>query len=625
MSFLQSLITRGCGTTEPQASVSSPSEGAMIDFSRGTLLFVIDSTDKISEFRQNIQSEANFNWRIAPLPHTTFNPVNIVQGVNASIPKTDPKQELASWLFIKFFTSPENQAKWVRETNTLPIRAGATEFLSNYFSTSPAAQMTLEMMGSSTHEPSVPGYSQVQALSREALSAILNGADISTELAVLSSDANSILEGQIVLIPEAPDPWIDIDPSGQTVRFWHQQNQPRLAVLEEIISDFNAKNKWGISVVPEVHQSYGVIFQELLPILGTEEVPGLVLAYQHHAAAYHEAGGLMDINSLLLSTKWGLPSRDSEDIYQAIFKQDIFPIFESSRLGFPLQRSTDILYFNADWLEELGYESPPANMEEFIEIACTAARSPGSTEPRMGYHFYVDATRFASWVFAFGGTVFNDAQNLFEFNNPESNSVIQTLQSMFESGCAIPVTDRLTSQTAFSEGSLLFMIDSSYHISTIEDLVSNNAGFDWGVAQMPTLSGSPVQNLFGASLSIPKSSRERELAAWLFILYLVEPQVQAQWGMGAGYLPIRRGAVEFLKTHFEENPNYHASYKLLKYGVTEPSLPGYDFVHQELELALQAIFLPEDIDDEEQEINVLEILNSLNATVNQILLTHLER
>ena len=94
--------------------------------------------------------------------------------------------------------------------------------------------------------------------------------------------------------------------------------------------------------------------------------------------------------------------------------------------------------------------------------------------------------------------------------------------------------------------------------------------------------------------------------------------------MDAGYLPIRLGARDFLNDFFQEFPLYQASFDLLQYGVTEPSLPGYDFVHQELELALQAIFLPEDV-EEDEEINVVEILDSLNATANQILITHLER
>ena len=40
--------------------------------------------------------------------------------------------------------------------------------------------------------------------------------------------------------PEVTDPWADVDPSGQTVTFWHQHSRDREEALNEIIADFNA-------------------------------------------------------------------------------------------------------------------------------------------------------------------------------------------------------------------------------------------------------------------------------------------------------------------------------------------------------------------------------------------------
>ena len=608
MTFLQDMVNRGCATTTPSE------DGIQVDFGRGILLFTIDSTDKIPEYRASVQQEANFNWRIGPLPHTTNLPVTNVSGTGASISQKTPREQLAAWLFLKYLTSSETQAKWVRGTNTLPVRASAAEYLADYFAGSPAYQMTNELLIQSTHEPSVPGYSQVQVLSQAALVDILGGIDAKTSLTEFSDEANRILGEQMALIPKSPDPWVEVDPSGQTITFWHPHQDVPLAILDEIINEFNATNKWGITVVPESKEGYGDIFLNLLPVLGTEESPNLVVGYQHQAAAYQEAGGLLDMTNLVESTKWGMAPEEFEDFYPAIYQQDVFSIFEGARLGFPIQRSTDVLYYNAAWLAELGFDGPPATLDGFKEIACAASQAfSGSTNDNsVGYQFYVDSTRFTSWVYAFGGEIFDEDTNRYLYNGEGVSSVVQFLLDLIESGCAVPITDRLEAQIAFSEGSLLFMVDSSFHIPTVTAFVDDGAKFNWAVAHLPSPEGTPIQHVFGASISIPKSSPEEELASWLFIKYFTNPEVQARWGQGVGYLPIRISAGDYIA----ENPVYQAAFELLKYGRTAPSVPGHDFVGQEVELALDAIL---------SGLEIVETLDSLNATANQVLAIHLER
>ncbi len=49
--------------------------------------------------------------------------------------------------------------------------------------------------------------------------------------------------------PAAPaDMYADVDPSGQTVIFWHNHSQEREVALLEIIDEFNQSNEWGITV-----------------------------------------------------------------------------------------------------------------------------------------------------------------------------------------------------------------------------------------------------------------------------------------------------------------------------------------------------------------------------------------
>jgi multiple sugar transport system substrate-binding protein/sn-glycerol 3-phosphate transport system substrate-binding protein len=475
MTFLQNLLNQGCGT-----KTLSPDE-ALDNFSQGVLLFSIDSIEKIPAYRTQIQAEANFNWRIAPIPHTTSNPAANIETTNASILKSTPGEQLAAWSFVKYFTRPEVQAKWVQGTDTLSVRSDTANHLDGYFATSPAYQTTFEILRHSVIEPPIPGYDLVREISQDVFGGILDGTDVTAALAQLTTDANHILDEQMVLIPESPDAWVEIDPSGQIITLWHQHNEKREAVFEEIINEFNNTNKWGITVIPENQGSYGGIFLNTLPILGTEEVPNLVLAYQHHAAAYHLAGGLIDIDSLVDSSTWGITTEEKEDFYPRIFIQDTFSIFDGARLGFPIQRSTDVVYYNAEWLNDLGYDGPPGTPEEFKEMACAvgAPFSDSTAESGIGYEFYLDATRFSSWVFAFDGDFFDEDTNQFAYNKDSTSQTANYLVNLIESECATTVLERSEAQAAFSEGATLFMVDSSFHIPTIGALVTENADFEW--------------------------------------------------------------------------------------------------------------------------------------------------
>jgi multiple sugar transport system substrate-binding protein len=612
MTYLQDLVNNGCAT------IAASPQDILVDFSRGVLLFSIDSTDNIPAYRSNIQKEANFNWRIAPIPHTTSNPAANVLAFNASITRTTAEEQLAAWLFLKFFTRPDIQVKWVQITNTLSIRSDTAVFLEDYFSSSPAYQMTYEILRHSVSEPMVPRYDQVRDKYQMVLQAILEGGNVTDILAELTTEANRILEEQLVYLPESQDPWGEIEPSGQTIKFWHQHSGERQAVVEEIINEFNITNVWGITVIPEKRGSYGDIFTNLVPLLGTEEVPNLVVAYQHHAATYHLAGGLIDLTSLVESPTWGIDMETKEDFIPGIFAQDVFPIFGGARLGYPIQRSTDVLYFNADWLAELGFDSPPATPDEFKQMACAATEpfSESTIDNSLGYQFYLDATRFSSWVFAFGGDLFDENTNKFTYDNDISTKTVNYLLDLIETGCATAVGDRDEAQTMFSEGAILFMVDSSIHIPTIEEMVKDKADFEWSIAPIPSSSEIPFQNVFGASLSIPASTPEAELATWLFLKYFTSPEVQARWSQDSHYLPVRISADDHLGTYFSGHSKNQKAFELLSYGVTEPSVPGYDFVRQEVELALEAILEGGDVN---------AILISLNETANQLLTVHMER
>jgi multiple sugar transport system substrate-binding protein len=403
-----------------------------------------------------------------------------------------------------------------------------------------------------------------------------------------------------------------VDPSGQSISFWHQHSGEREEALKQIVTDFNSSNEWGITVTAEYQGNYSDIFQKMLPLLGTADAPNLVVAYQNQAASYKLADGVLDLNSLVNSSKWGYTQEDLADFFQAFIDSDVFPTFNNERLGFPPNRSMEVLYYNADWLQELGYDAPPATPEAFKEMACKAAQQPFSkatSEGSLGYELSIDASRFASWTFAFGGDIFDGSQ--YTLNSNAAVEAMTFVQSLFIDGCASIVTEDFGDQTNFGAGRTLFTVGSSSGLPFYGSAVSEGANFQWRVAPIPHTTPDPVQNIYGASVSIPSGhTPEANLATWLFIKYYTSPEVQATWASASQYFPVRESVAEGLSDYFATNPSYKTAFDLLLYGKAEPSTPGYEFVRDLIQEKMTVIADGED---------VASTLASMNEEANKIL------
>lgn len=391
----------------------------------------------------------------------------------------------------------------------------------------------------------------------------------------------------------AEGPYDAVDPSGQTVIYWHNQTKHNEETLLGLVEKFNSTNEWGITVEAEYQGAYADIYNKMLGVLNTPDAPQLVVAYQNQAATYQLGEGLVDMNGFVNSAKWGMTEEEQADIFPGFWKQDVFPTYGNARLGFPLYRSMDVMYVNLDYLKELGFSEPPTTPEQFKEMACAAAKAPFSkatAEGALGYEVDVkDASEYASWVFAFGGNIFDYNNSKYALDSEASVEAADFLQGLWKDGCATIVTERYGNQTDFGAGKLLFTTGSSSGLTFYKTAVEEGANFAWTIIPFPHTTADPVQNIYGASLSMPKTTPEAELAAWLFLKYMSTPEPQAEWAMASNYFPVRQSVADNLKDYFATNAPYEAGFGYLKFGQAEPPVPGYDPVRNKIGEAFAAI------------------------------------
>jgi multiple sugar transport system substrate-binding protein len=418
----------------------------------------------------------------------------------------------------------------------------------------------------------------------------------------------------LLSLAQAQRDYENVDPSGQSITFWHQHGGVREEGLQRIVEHFNAENPYGITVDAQYQGSYPEVFQKMLLLIGTRDAPNLVVAYQDQAAAYQFAEGLVDIRTFLDSARWGFEPDDYADFFAGFIASDVNPILGGQLLGFPPNRSIEVMYYNEDWIRELGFDGPPTTPEEFEAQACAATERPfsGSTtgSTSLGYALTLDASRFASWTFAFGGDVYDPETNRYTFDGEAAIAAMTFLQGLFARGCADIVTERFGDQADFGLGQTLFTVGSSSALPFYRGAVEAGADFAWSVAAVPHVTAEPVMNVYGASVSITASSPEEELAAWLFVRYFTGVEAQAEWARASNYFPVRASVAAGLGDYFEADPAYEAAFDLLRYGVSEPVAPGYAFVRDMVAGEMAAIVDGADVES---------VLRRVNEEANRIL------
>ncbi len=404
--------------------------------------------------------------------------------------------------------------------------------------------------------------------------------------------------------PVPAGPYEDVDPTGAKVLWWHQHTSEREEGLQQMVVEFNAANEWGIEVTAEFAGGYPEIYDKMINAIAADDptlMPNLVSQYPNGLAKFQLSDALVDMDDLINSPKWGLTAEEKADFFPGTLEANVSPVFGDGhfQLALPPQNSMEVMYYNLDWLLEMGFDGPPTTWAEFKEMACAAADEEKGT---IGYEISTDASRFASMVFSRHGTYFEADGSAFDLTNDTVKETMTFMKELYDEGCASLIAERYGDQTDFGNYKCLFTIGSTSGLPFYDQAVKSGeqGEFQWSVAPLPYMDGGdqPVMDIYGAPIGMAKTTPEQELAAWLFLKWFTAPEQNARWAKISNYFPVRSGALALLGDYLAENPIYKSSFDLLPYGTFEAQWCAcYEEVRRLMNDAYSAILDGADIDE----------------------------
>ena len=404
------------------------------------------------------------------------------------------------------------------------------------------------------------------------------------------------------------------DPAGQTVEFWVQYSDERLDAMMARAERF--ENETGIKVNITYKGHYGKVQSAMMTSAGTQDIADVARGYGNAAADMYQIGAAIDQSILANSKKWGVSQEDKDD-WGANWSVGFSPYFDGNpKLLHEVGKSIEVVYYNLDWLDELGL-SEPQTPAEFSEAACAATNSTFSGSvgdaKSLGYEIDTDASNFAAWVFAHGGNVFDYDAGQYILNSTPVVAAMEFIQGMSSKGCAQVTRDKYADQTYLGQGTNMFALGSTSGITYFQKAIEGGYNGNWSVSAVPHTTSDPVMNLYGGGLIMGKTNNaDRMVAAYQWMKYITNSENSAVWSSESGYGFVRTSSAEHPSIVEMRNasPQYNKSLGLIKYGVGEPSVPAYYSVRGEIEKAYAGIIEGDDI---------MSTLNDLNDEANSIL------
>lgn len=411
--------------------------------------------------------------------------------------------------------------------------------------------------------------------------------------------------------------------NGIHIRFWHPWNTKTALQLVTLVDEFNRNNSWGIFVEAREMSSATQLFDALQTEWQNPQTrPHLIAASSDQLLALQAKDPqnplLVNLNDYLNAPEAGMTQQEILDFPLVFWEQDEV---NGYRLGLPIQRNGEMLFYNQTWAQELGFTSPPTTPEEFKAQACAAAKTwLNDPDPNNrgigGWIINTDPLTILSWMFVFGADRMPDDSNgAYKLNTQANIKALTFLQELFKQGCAwisrFPESDQY-----FAKRQALFYSASLLDVPLQARVMENAKNKDeWLALPYPHEAGIPVLVVSGSSLAILQGTAEEQMAAWLFTRWLLNPERLARMDAVSGSFPVRISSLDYLSAFRQQYPQWSQAFSWLPWAQPAPRLPSWRAVRWVLSDAAWNVFNPNILPTpiptilEQADATIIEILN----------------
>jgi multiple sugar transport system substrate-binding protein len=288
--------------------------------------------------------------------------------------------------------------------------------------------------------------------------------------------------------------------------------------LGQIAKDFTAENPdIKVNVTPI---AWDVAHDKLLTAVAGGQTPDVSQLGTTWMGEFAKTGALEEVP-------------DDIDLNQFFEGAKNTAVVDETPYGVPWYVETRLLYYRSDIAKKAGVAEPPGNWDELMATAKAMKEKGGA---RYGIALAPNNWQeFLPFVWQTGGEVVDDSGQ-FTFDTPEVKEALTYYKSFFDENLASPsVPEGFAVEQGFIAGTHPMFFSGPWHMSILEDQGGADLKGKWDIAPMPE-KDTATSFVGGSDLVVFKDSDNKE-AAWEFVRYLLQPEVQQKWYATVSALP----------------------------------------------------------------------------------------
>ena len=343
-------------------------------------------------------------------------------------------------------------------------------------------------------------------------------------------------------------------PGGGPVKItmWHSEVAANLDTLEKLVSRYNSSQN-DVRVELVFQGTDDELMTKLMASLGRGDLPDIAGLSEIHTQRLIDSGAITPVQQFIDQENYDLSGLNKNGVKYYTVGDELWAM--------PFEISVSMLFYNKITFREVGLDpdKPPRDLEEVRQVSeKMLKRDANGNITRAGIALDIVGW-YLDYTLAEHGDFYANNENgragratEVLFNGPTGQAFFQWWHDMVESGLALNVGRNPTfvdTLMAVATGRAGMTLTGSAALRSVLGILEGKPeGINWelGVAAEPGVAGGTgLPYLFVHALWILNSHpREEQEAAWKFVKWLVEPEQQAEWFAGSGWIPANVKALE---------------------------------------------------------------------------------
>jgi sn-glycerol 3-phosphate transport system substrate-binding protein len=358
------------------------------------------------------------------------------------------------------------------------------------------------------------------------------------------------------------------DESGPVaIDFWHAMTAENETTLEALTADYNAaQDRVRVNLI--FQGTYDETAQKYLATARGGGLPSIVQLEETRIQMAIDSQTMLPVQACIDAAGY-----DTSDHLPAVIDQYTV---EGLLWPMPFNTSGPVLYYNTVLFEAIGLtaDDVPTTLDELRDVS---QRIVDSGLAPYGFAFELSPWYLEQWFAKANQPLVNNDNGrtnratAANFDTPIASEVFSFVDGMMRDGLATNIgrnTSGVDALLAIASGDVGMTFGTSAALGSILVVLESARfpGVGVGVAPLPGPSGGGVL-VGGAGLWLVERDRTdaEKAAAWDYVLWLNEPEQQARWHVGTGYMPIRRAAIESddIQQLWQDEPAFRVAFDQL--------------------------------------------------------------